>query len=94
MNLFRGHVQCFELSQCSKAHQVLPGIVTVQCDFHWEYRMFQKEIYNGIPNVTVLRVLRKRLHLNAHKLSIVQYMERSIVCTPLSVNVFVTLARR
>jgi hypothetical protein len=31
-NLFRGHVQCFDLSQYSKTHPVLPGIVTVQCD--------------------------------------------------------------
>jgi hypothetical protein len=35
MNLFRGHAQCFELSQCSKRRRVLPGKVTVQCDFHW-----------------------------------------------------------
>jgi hypothetical protein len=27
------------------------------------YRMFQKELYNGIPNVFVWRVLQKRLHL-------------------------------
>jgi hypothetical protein len=33
INLFRGHAQCFEL--CKK-HRVLPGIVMVQCDFHWE----------------------------------------------------------
>jgi hypothetical protein len=42
----------------------------------------KKELHNGIPNVTVRRVLRKRLHLKACKLSIVQ---RS------SANVFVTL---
>jgi hypothetical protein len=35
INLFRGYVQCFELSSCSKTRRVLPGIVTVQCDFHW-----------------------------------------------------------
>jgi hypothetical protein len=34
INLFRGYAQCFELSQCSKTHRVLAGIVTVQCDFH------------------------------------------------------------
>jgi hypothetical protein len=34
-NLFRGHIQGFELSSCSKTHRVLPGGVTVQCDFHW-----------------------------------------------------------
>jgi hypothetical protein len=45
--------------------------------------MSQKELYNAIPNVTVWRVLRKRLYLKAYKLSIVQ-----------SVNVFVTLATR
>jgi hypothetical protein len=36
---------------------------------------FQKELYNGIPNVTVWRVLRKRLHLKAYKLSTVQGAE-------------------
>jgi hypothetical protein len=34
--------------------------------------MFQKELYNGIPNAIVLRVLQKRLHLKAYKLFIVQ----------------------
>jgi hypothetical protein len=37
-------------------------------------------------------VLRKRLHLNAYKLSVVQCFEGRTVSTPLSVNVFVTLA--
>jgi hypothetical protein len=46
--------------------------------------MFKKKRYNGIRNLTVWRVLRKRLHLKKCKLA--------IVCTPLSVNVFVTLA--
>jgi hypothetical protein len=33
----------------------------------------KKELYNNdIPNVTVWRVLRKRLHLKAYKLAIVQ----------------------
>jgi hypothetical protein len=27
------------------------------------YRMFQKELYNSIPNVTLWRVLRKHLYL-------------------------------
>jgi hypothetical protein len=54
--------------------------------------MFQKELYNGIPNVTEWRVLLKRLHLNSYKLSILQGVQRWIVCTPLSVNVLVTLA--
>jgi hypothetical protein len=39
-------------------------------------RCFKKELYNFIPNVTVGRVLRKRLHLKAYKLSIVQHLER------------------
>jgi hypothetical protein len=34
--------------------------------------VFQKEIYDGIPNVTVWQVLRKPLHLKAYKLSVVQ----------------------
>jgi hypothetical protein len=40
--------------------------------------------------LTVWLMLRKYLHLNAYKLSIVQGVERWIACTPLSVNVFVT----
>jgi hypothetical protein len=39
------------------------------------YRVFQKEIYNGIPNVTVWRVSQKRLHLKAYKLSIIQHLD-------------------
>jgi hypothetical protein len=35
--------------------------------------VFEKELYNGIPNVTVWRVLLKHLHLKAYKLSIVQH---------------------
>jgi hypothetical protein len=35
---------------------VLSGIVTVPCDLHWKYRVFQEELYNGIPNGTVWRV--------------------------------------
>jgi hypothetical protein len=34
-NLFRGLVQCFELSKCSKTHRVLSGIVMVRRDFPW-----------------------------------------------------------
>jgi hypothetical protein len=49
--------------------------------------MFQKELYNGIPNVTLWRVLRKYLHLKANKLSFVQGVEGWILCKPLSVNV-------
>jgi hypothetical protein len=37
--------------------------------------MFQKELYNGIPNVIVWRGLRKRLYLKAYKLSIIQAVE-------------------
>jgi hypothetical protein len=40
----------------------------------------------------VQRVLRKLLYLKAYKLSVVEDVERLIVCTPLSINVFVTLA--
>jgi hypothetical protein len=43
--------------------------------------VFQKEIYNCIQNVTVWPVLRKRLHLKEHKLSIAQHFEGKIVCT-------------
>jgi hypothetical protein len=30
--------------------------------------VFQKELYSGIPNVAVWRVLRQRLYLKAYKL--------------------------
>jgi hypothetical protein len=51
--------------------QTYPGL-----NLRKSYSVFQKELYNCIPNVTLWRVLRKRLH----------------VCTPVSVNVFITLA--
>jgi hypothetical protein len=38
--------------------------------------MFQKQLYSGIPNVTVWRVLRKRLYLKAYELFVVQVVER------------------
>jgi hypothetical protein len=38
----------------------------------YEYRVFRKELYSGIPNDTMWRVLLKRVHLKAYKLSIVQ----------------------
>jgi hypothetical protein len=38
-------------------------------------RMFQKELHNCIPNVAVWRMLRKRLHLKAYRLSTVQHLE-------------------
>jgi hypothetical protein len=53
--------------------------------------MFQKELYSGIPNVIVWRLLRNRLHLEVYILSFVEDVERWIVCTPLDLNVFVTL---
>jgi hypothetical protein len=37
-----------------------------------QYKVFQKELYNGIPNVTMQAVLPKRLNLKAYKVSIVQ----------------------
>jgi hypothetical protein len=39
------------------------------------YRVFQKELYNDIPNVAVWPVLRKRLHLKVYKISVVQGVE-------------------
>jgi hypothetical protein len=46
-----------------------------------QYRVFQKEPYNDIPNVAVWRVLRKRLHLKAYKLSVVQGVRQISVGT-------------
>jgi hypothetical protein len=37
--------------------------------------MFQKELYNGIPNVTVCTTLRKFFHLKAYKQAIAQVVE-------------------
>jgi hypothetical protein len=37
--------------------------------------VFQKKLYNGIPNVTVWEALGKHLHLKAYKPSIVQGVE-------------------
>jgi hypothetical protein len=54
----------------------------------------KKELYIDIPNVTVWRAFRKRLHLEVYKLSIVQDVDRWIVGMPLNVNVFVTLAKQ
>jgi hypothetical protein len=56
------------------------------------YRVFQKYIYNCIPEATVWGMLRKHLHLKKYKLSIVQGIERWIVYMPLCINSFVTLA--
>jgi hypothetical protein len=50
-----------------------------------------KNVYNGIPNVTVWRMLRKCLHFKAYKPSIVQDVQRRIVCTPLSINMHIRL---
>jgi hypothetical protein len=55
-------------------------------------KLHKKELYYRIPNVSVWRVLRKRLHLKAYKLSIVQHHKRSIVCKPLRLTFFVTLS--
>jgi hypothetical protein len=29
----------------------MPGIVTVECVYHWQYWLFQKYLYNGITNI-------------------------------------------
>jgi hypothetical protein len=56
-------------SGSSHAHSGVQKVTT-------ENEVFQKELCNGIPNVTLWRVLRKRLHFKAYKLSIVQHLER------------------
>jgi hypothetical protein len=43
------------------------SVLNCQCDFHWYCRVFKKELYSGITNRTVGRVLRKSLHLKAYK---------------------------
>jgi hypothetical protein len=47
----------------------LKGVQTIHRS---RYSVFQKELYNGIANVTVWRVLLKCLHLKAYKPPIVQ----------------------
>jgi hypothetical protein len=39
--------------------------------FPYIYRVLQKELNNGIPNVAEWRVLQKHLHFKAYRLSIV-----------------------
>jgi cobalamin biosynthesis protein CobD/CbiB len=46
------------------------------------------------PFGRILRFLDRSLHKKAYKVSVVQGVERWIVCTPFSVNVFVTLAKQ
>jgi hypothetical protein len=69
-----------------------PSIYIVYYVYCILYRIFQKELYIGILNVTVWRMLRKCLHLKAYKLSNFQGDVRWIACTPVSVNIFVTPA--
>jgi hypothetical protein len=40
-----------------------------------KYRVFQKELYNGIPNITMCGMLQKRLHFKTYKLSLIQGVE-------------------
>jgi hypothetical protein len=47
----------------------------LQWSFGLKYSVIQKELYNDIPHVSVWRVLRKHLHLNAYKSSIAQSVE-------------------
>jgi hypothetical protein len=49
-------------------------------------------INKGVKTHRVRRILRKRSHLKAYKLPIIQHLQSWIVCTPLSVNFLVTLA--
>jgi hypothetical protein len=63
--------------------RVLENIYTSRHISYPTFKVFQKEIYNGITNIAVWRVLRNRLHLKLYKLPIVQHLERRIVCTPL-----------
>jgi hypothetical protein len=44
-----------------------------------KYMMFQKEFFNGIPNATVWRLLRKRLNLKQYQLSAVLHLERNTI---------------
>jgi hypothetical protein len=48
------------------------GLISVCIYCFVDKTVFQKEIYNSIPNVNAWRVLRKRLHLKTYKLAIVQ----------------------
>jgi hypothetical protein len=54
----------------------MPGVWYALC------KVFQKGLYNGIPNVAVRRVVRKRLHLKAYKLSIVQRLVKLFLKHP------------
>jgi hypothetical protein len=52
--------------------------------------VFKKKLYDVIPNVTVWRVLRKRLYLNAYALFTIQGVEQWIVSTILSKRFHIT----
>jgi hypothetical protein len=56
---------------------------SVQLGFKWRHDIcniqgVSKELNNGIPNVTVWRMLKKRLHLKAYNLSIDQQLWVSV----------------
>jgi hypothetical protein len=51
IHLFRRHKQCFELLECSKAHQILRVIVKVERNFYWQCRVFQESfmiVFHGM----------------------------------------------
>jgi hypothetical protein len=63
---FRGSIPAGVLS-CYTHLPILPkGILCI---------VFEKELYKCMANVTLWRVVRKRLHLKAYKLSIVEHFE-------------------
>jgi hypothetical protein len=45
-----------------------------------KYKVFKKGPYNGIPNVAVWRVLRKRLHLKAYSVCFAALQQLKTVC--------------
>jgi hypothetical protein len=68
------HYRVCEGTRHSHIRKLYLEHVPVRCAFSGireKYRVFQKEFYNFIPNITVWWVLRKRLHLKAYKISIV-----------------------
>jgi hypothetical protein len=67
---------------------------------HWKVseeaykpRMFQEEFYSCIPNITVWPLIRKRLHLKAYKLSIVEIPFVKLLLEQPALPVEVTLNR-
>jgi hypothetical protein len=63
-------------------------LLACDCSLRCVIESVSKKLYSDNPNVPLWRVLRKRLHLKAYKLSFVRHLERRIICGPLKYKRF------